>query len=65
MAGKAPGADVVPEEEALRDLRTDMFVYVKFPRGKPRMCGDSATIVLLDHRELEVLVGTAEKLRGT
>ena len=43
MAGKAPGADEVPEEEALRDLRTDMFVYVKFPWENQGIRGDSAT----------------------
>ena len=57
MAGKAPGADVVPEEEALRDLRTDMFVYVKFPRENQGCVG---ILLLLDHEGFEVLVGAAE-----
>ena len=57
MAGKAPGADVVPEEEALRDLRTDMFVYVKFPRENQGCVG---ILLLLDHEGFEVLVGATE-----
>ena len=62
MAGKAPGADEVPEEEALRDLRTDMFVYVKFPWENQGCVG---ILLLLDHKGFEGLVGAAEKFRGT